>query len=149
MLITIAGASYGLSYYAIPTAVRTLSPANKATQLIHLWRLGHRSLPLTYIATGLAHCWLAWQAQGSRALRFEAITGAVTLAIVPFSIIVIEPTDRKILAVKGIDDKSVVEEVGGAEALDVVAWRWCALNAVRSSMPLIGAAISLYALVTA
>lgn len=138
-----------MSYYAVPSIVRTISPANKASQLVNLYHLGHKTLPLTYIAGGLAHFWLSWHGRGNRALRFEAIAGAITLAIVPFSIIVIEPTDRKILSIKGRDDESVIEEVGGATNLDALACRWRNLNAIRSTMPVIGAVISFYTMWTA
>lgn len=138
-----------MSYYAIPSIVRTASPADKAAQLANLYHLGHKTLPLTYIAGGLVHFWLSWHGHGNSALRFEAIAGAITLAIVPFSIIVIEPTDRKMLSIKGDDDESVIKEVGGAQNLDALAWRWSKLNAIRSAMPLIGAIISFYTLCTA
>jgi len=141
------GAAYGLSFYAIPAVIRTSSQANKAAQLAVLWHFGHKSLPLTYVGTGLIHLWLSWSIKSNNA-QLEALAGGLTLAIVPFSIIVIGGTDDQILKIKGKDDESVVKELGGNHVLDGIAWRWAVLNAVRASMALLGAIISFYGLLS-
>lgn len=135
------GAAYGLSFYAIPAVIRTRSQANKAAQLAALWHFGHKSLPLTYIITGLIHLWLSWSKSSGNA-GLEAVAGGLTLAIVPFSIIIMGGVDDRMLKIKGKDDESVVRELGGTHVLDGIAWKWAQLNAVRASMALIGAVIS-------
>ena len=95
------------------------------------------------MATALTHLGLAWKLSS----RLEAAAGALTLAIVPYSIVFMTATDDKMIKVKAKDDEGVVKEVGGAGVLDEVAWRWSKMNVVRSVLALAGAGVSFYGLV--
>ena len=108
-----------------------------------------QSYSLTFISTGLIHFWLS--AYGNTASTFEVIAGVFTIGIAPFSIIFIRPADLALLSFAETTEKDVesaANDMSENTEYDVLAWRWAMLNAVRATMPLVGAIISAYGLLS-
>lgn len=134
-----------LSLLAIPGLVSTTTPV-PAQLLAQQWAgIYHRGKVLGPQTAVLALCgygYLAYErrAQGLPWARFVG-AAALTLGIVPFTVVFMDPTNQALLRVAA--GTSVVE----AQALGDLLVKWKGLNLVRSLFPLAGAALAFLGLV--
>jgi hypothetical protein len=102
----------------------------------------YQACKISFVSTVHTHLGLSWIISRPCA-RLEAIAGALTVAIVPYSIAFMTAVDDKMIKVKSNDDEGVVKEGGGASVLDEVAWKWSKTIVVRSLLALAVAGVSL------
>lgn len=127
-----------LSLIAIPVMLDT---ANEAPLLYQQWartyHYGHQVLPGMAVATLLLYGYTAVRSKST----IYAVAGAVTVAMVPFTWIVMVPTNDELFAREaGSWDEGVVMELGEAQGL---LRRWAWMHLVRSLFPLVGAVVGL------
>ncbi|KAF2648491.1 DUF1772-domain-containing protein [Lophiostoma macrostomum CBS 122681] len=140
----LSGAMMGLSIVAVPVLLDTNTQSSHLlTQFIRLYHYGHQIMPSLGVVTFLLYGYTSLQlrASGKPWLHY-IIAGAVTLTMVPFTWIVMVPTNDKLFH---LDSQGRVDE--GAADLTLVQGlltRWAGLHVVRSLFPLAGAALGGY-----
>lgn len=105
----------------------------------HLFLTGTKTGPRVALVTFLSLAYSAYDRyhQGV-AWKPYVVAGALSLAIVPYTIVVMSPTNNALMAgAKGITT------VGWAEATELLA-RWRTLNFARSFFSLAGATVGLW-----
>lgn len=117
-----------------------------------IYKRGAATMPALGASTTLGYWFVAYQMMGSSEWRGFAAAGALTLAIVPFTLVVMMPTIRELeteIAGEGgsaaKDNKKISRSRGTVEAL---LWKWTRLNVVRSLMPLLGTACAVWNLLS-
>ncbi|CAN8101324.1 unnamed protein product [Discula destructiva] len=141
-----SGGQAMLSLLAIPGLLTPTAPPPAPQMLAQQWAgiysRGKSLGPQTAILAVLGYGYLAYdQGSGGRWGRFAG-AAALTLAIVPFTLMFMAPTNQKLFDVAA-GTAGVVKE-GSVEELLV---RWKGLNLVRSLWPLAGAVVGLWGLV--
>jgi hypothetical protein len=131
----------GLSLVAVPVLLDTSTQASQLlTQFVQLYQYGHKLMPSLAVATFLLYGYtsIRRRALGKPWLR-HVVAGVTTLSIVPFTWIVMVPTnDRLFLLYAESRTASVVVDLGLVQALLI---RWARLHIVRSLFPLAGALV--------
>lgn len=154
-----SGAMLSLSLVAVPVLLDTTAAA---PQLLYQWtrmyHYGHLALPTTAVATALLYAHAARRAKkedaaarqsrskphnSSSAPRWQllALAAAATLAMVPFTSLVMVPTNNELFRLQRESVMaSSADVVGFAEVRRlVVSWSW--MHLARSLMPLAGAVL--------
>lgn len=136
-----------LSLLAIPGLLSTTTPVPNqllAQQWAGIYNRGKVLGPQTALFGLLGYSYLAYE-RNSRGLSWSKFLWAagLTLGIVPFTVIFMDPTNQALLqvAVGGVGAAT------GEEALRELLIKWKDLNLMRSSFPLAGAALGLWGLV--
>ncbi|RAK79033.1 uncharacterized protein BO72DRAFT_426094 [Aspergillus fijiensis CBS 313.89] len=145
----LTGAMLSLSFIAVPVLLDTTT---HPPQLLHQWsrlhHYGHVVLPSTTILTGLLYIYAAvcYHQRSSRRWGALALAGVLTVAIAPFTWLVMAPTTHELFRLQAVTGQMelVGMAIGRAQAL-VSHWR--NLHMVRSLFPLLGAIIGAVALV--
>jgi hypothetical protein len=139
------GGIAGISLFTVPGLLAApVSGALLAQQWETIFNLGKAAAPAIAATSLAAFAYKAYD-RSRRNLDWKryATAGALTLAIVPFTLIFMHPTNQSLLLVAG----------GGATAAAVnddsvraLITKWAGLNLIRSLLPLGGAVIGLWAL---
>lgn len=134
------GAAASLSMFSIPAILQTSAEPGHALKLWqHIFLNGASTGPKVALAVTLSLAYSAYDRydQGVAWKPFVA-AGALSLAIVPYTIIFMSSTNNALMAgARGI------ATLGVSETTELLK-RWQALNAVRSIISLAGAAIGLW-----
>lgn len=136
-----------LSLLAIPGLLSPPSPGLGAQALAQQWdvvfRRGRVLCPLTAVLAALGYGHLAWRSSPRAAGGTRSLVGAaaLSLAIVPFTLLVIGPTN------KALQRAAAGEGPLGEGAVRELVRRWSTLNLVRSLLPLSSAVLGLWTLV--
>lgn len=134
-----------LSILAIPGLLSTTTPVSTqvlAQQWAGIYHRGKVLGPQTAILGLLGYGYLAYE-RSSRGLGWTKFIGAaaLTLGMVPFTILFMDPTNQALLKVAaGVG-------VMGEGALRELLVKWKGLNLMRSVFPLAGAALGFWGLV--
>lgn len=140
-----------MSLISIPAISRCIKEDNlPATDAVKLWRAnfnaGFALAPPTALATAasLSYCaWSTWNisAHGLRNPRLFLVAAALTVSVVPYTIVTMTSTNDKLMrfAKKGEKEELSANESGESEEL---LQRWTTLNLVRSLLPLSGAIVA-------
>ncbi|KAK1636050.1 hypothetical protein BDP81DRAFT_320463 [Colletotrichum phormii] len=135
-----AGAAASLSMFSIPAIIQTSAEPGHALKLWqHIFLNGASTGPKVALAITLSLAYSAYDRydQGVAWKPFVA-AGALSLAIVPYTIIFMSSTNNALMSgARGI------ATLGLSETTELLK-RWQALNAVRSIISLAGAAIGLW-----
>ncbi|OIW26153.1 DUF1772-domain-containing protein [Coniochaeta ligniaria NRRL 30616] len=109
------------------------------------FNLGKATMPTIAIGSLAAFAYAAYD-RSRRHLDWKryATAGALTLAIVPFTLIFMHPTNRSLLQVAGGGATAAVVNDDSVRALIT---KWTGLNLIRSLLPLGGAVVGLWSLV--
>lgn len=132
-----------LSAIAVPVSLDTNTDSG---QLVRQWsrtyHYGHIILPAFCIATCSLYAYASFSRRGTgrKDWRIYAAAGIATIAMVPFTWVVMTPTNNTLF---GLEEAALVADEAPAD-LDavrelVVRWSW--LHATRSFFPLIGAIV--------
>lgn len=137
-----------LSLLAIPGLVSTTTPVPTqllAQQWAGIYNRGKVLGPQTALFGLLGYSYLAYE-RNSRGLSWTKFLWAagLTLGIVPFTAIFMDPTNQALLQVAA---GGSVGAATGEGALCELLVKWKGLNLVRSIFPLAGAAFGLWGLV--
>ncbi|KAL4985709.1 DUF1772-domain-containing protein [Aspergillus falconensis] len=139
----ITGAMLCLSAIAVPVFLDT---DHTSSHLVRQWartyHYGHIILPAVCIATcGLyAYITLTKRATGRKHWRTYAAAGMTTLAMVPFTWVLMTPTNNTLFGLEKASSETGEDDLGAVRQL-VVTWSW--LHVTRSLFPLVGAIFGL------
>lgn len=136
-----------LSLMIVPMFLDTnTQPAHMLTQWVRLYHYGHLLLPSMAVSTSLIYGYTitSKQASGKPWITY-AMAAAVTVSIIPFTLLVMAPTNNTLFR---LDDEIGIKEVVATldDVRDLVT-RWGRMHFIRSCFPLIGAALGLRGLV--
>ncbi|EOA85726.1 uncharacterized protein SETTUDRAFT_169632 [Exserohilum turcica Et28A] len=150
----LSGFMVSLSIIAIPVLVETKTDAN---QLFHQWtrvyHYGNQLIPGIAIGTFLLYTFACFQrrtAERPKSWRLLALAGLVTVSIIPFTLLIMKPTNDKLFHLESVTRTAKPAEHAGVKAIELkeaeelVVW-WASMHAVRSTFPLIGAIIGIVA----
>lgn len=134
-----------LSVLAIPGLLSTSSPVGAqllAQQWAGIYNRGKVLGPQAAVLSLLGYGWLVYDRR-SRGLPWTTFVGAaaLSLGIVPFTVIFMDPTNQALLGVAG------GATALGETAVQALLVEWKGLNLVRSLFPLAGAVLGLWGLV--
>lgn len=137
------GGIASLSSFAVPGILSAPAPPQiLAKQWETLFNRGKSTMPIVAIASLLGYAYLAYR-QKSSGLGWKryAMAGALTIAIVPYTLIFMGPTNSSLLqAASGATTLS-------DDATHSLMLTWKSLNMGRSMLPLAGALLGLCTLV--
>lgn len=134
---------FSLSIIMIPVLLETNSTADGLVrQWKRLYHYGHICMPTMAVSvTGLygfaaARCF----SSGSANWKSNAAAGALTIGIVPFTLLVMAPTNDALFATRApiLSPAHALENLAEVQRL-IMKWVW--LHAVRSVFPLVGAVV--------
>jgi hypothetical protein len=131
----------GLSLVAIPALLDTSTQAPQLlSEFVQIFDYGHKLMPSLAVGTFLLYAYTSAQkrAAGKPWLRHLA-AGVTTIAIVPFTWIVMTPTNNELFLLHAESrGASGFGDLGLVQGLLV---RWARLHVVRSLFPLAGALV--------
>lgn len=128
-----------LSLFAVPVLLDTTTESPQLFfQWVRMYHYGHMALPTMAIGTFLLYSYTAIKKRGAKKpWRRWLIAGVTTLTMVPFTWLVMVPTNNELFRLQEV---SLVEPTVMAitEAKELVTkWSW--MHLTRSFMPLAGA----------
>ncbi|GKT41836.1 monooxygenase hypC [Colletotrichum spaethianum] len=136
-----AGATASLSMFSVPAILPSAGsePAHALRQWQHIFLSGASTGPKVALVTFLTLAYSAYdrRSQGV-AWKPYATAAALGLAIVPFTLIFMSPTNSALMA-----GAQGVKTLGSSETTELLT-RWRALNFVRSLFSLAGAGVGLW-----
>ncbi|KAM0794048.1 hypothetical protein BDR22DRAFT_883676 [Usnea florida] len=137
----LSGKMMGLSLMTVPVLLDTnTQPTHMVQQWVRLYHYGHLLSPALAIATCLIYAHAATRKRASgRQWTLSAAAGAVTVGMIPFTWIVMVPTNN---ALFGLNEGGGVRVAGvGLGEVQELVGRWGRLHLVRSLFPLVGAVL--------
>ncbi|KAK7948748.1 N-acetyltransferase- GNAT family [Apiospora aurea] len=156
-----SGIGMSASLLTMPALIRPDVPQDALVHQWHnLYRRGAALMPVLAGATTLSYWLVAYYhtlpsplelgaaSSASGEWRGFAAAGALTLAIVPYTLVVMMPTIRTLEA--SMDGAAVVDEKGQRRATmsrgtaEALLRKWTQMNVVRSLIPLVGAACAVW-----
>lgn len=125
-----------LSIIAIPVLLDTSTSSNQLLdQFVSLYNYGHKIMPALSIGTSAMYIFVASKKQtAGLPWSINALAAATTIAMVPFTLIFMVPTNNALFALHASSEASF-DEVRGIS----VRWQW--LHIARSLFPLAGAVV--------
>lgn len=139
-----------LSVMAVPVLLDTTT---NSPQLFHQWtrmyHYGHQVLPGMAIGTFMLHtyaCFRKRRAEKPKTWRLPLLAGLVTVSIIPFTLLIMKPTNDKLFHLESVTrtvrtgEDTGVNVMGITEAKGLVV-NWALMHFTRSTFPLIGAII--------
>ena len=142
-----------LSAVAIPVLIETRTDAH---QLFHQWtrvyHYGHQVLPGMAIGTFLLYTLASVQnrrAEKQKQWRLLTLAGLVTVSIIPFTLLIMKPTNDELFRLESITSTVQSGEVAGVEVMGIkeaeqLVMRWAIMHAMRSTFPLVGAILGAF-----
>ena len=140
-LFRFTGAMLSLSLIAVPVLLDTTSEAPQLFyQWVRMYHYGHQVLPTAAVGTFLLYGYTSVQRrQAQKRWRVFTLAGMLTLGILPFTWLVMVPTNNELFHLQAVSQvEPLVRGIGEAKAL-VVKWSW--LHFTRSLLPLVGAVV--------
>lgn len=128
----------GLSLVAVPVFLDTdTEPSQLLTQFVRLYHYGHRLMPSMAVATFLLYGFASVKKRASgRPWLVQLLAGATTMIMVPFTWVVMAPTNNTLFQ---LDDQSSVDAAVDLGRVQMYIMKWGRLHVVRSLFPLAGA----------
>jgi hypothetical protein len=136
-----------LSLMAVPVLLETTDePTQLYRQWVTMYGHGHQVLPGLAIITAGLYARIALSLRSTtRPWSLFVLAGLATVAIIPFTLVFMVPTNDLLFAL----EKGTEKGQGGMSIMDakeLVLW-WSRLHLMRSVMPLVGAVIGVFAVV--
>jgi hypothetical protein len=146
-----AGLSFSASAWVVPRILESPSPL-LLRQWKHAFEAGKATMPPLSAVCTLCFGYLAYKARNlpdalSYKWKMYVVSGLLTIGIVPWTIVVMAPTNKKLLdkaeetSSLAIDDKIVEVGLGGESAHQLVD-KWATLNLGRSIMLAVAAVLA-------
>ncbi|KAK4233723.1 hypothetical protein C8A03DRAFT_38554 [Achaetomium macrosporum] len=140
----LSGAMTSLSLIAVPVFLDTTTEAPQLLlqQWTRMYHYGHVMLPTMAVGTSALHLYVAARKRGARKpWRLFALAGVATALMVPFTWIVMAPTNGELFRLAELS--RVGGETGSRDLANarnlVMSWAWMHLG--RSLSPLVGAVV--------
>ncbi|RAL12376.1 anthrone oxygenase tpcL [Aspergillus homomorphus CBS 101889] len=135
----LSGTMMGLSLITVPVLLETATqPSYLLQHFVRLYDVGHKMMPGLAVTTcffyGIA---AAGQRASARSALPQLVAGLTTIAIVPFTWLVMTPTNDALFQLQADAGAARLGEVRQL----LVRWGW--LHAMRSCFPLMGAVLGL------
>lgn len=148
------GNGAALSLISIPAVLRAkeedgLSHAHAVQVWKHNYELGKAQNPPIALATAASFAFCAWATRGHGiqssstigTSRMFLVAAAMTISIVPFTILAMRPINDRLLRVAAKERKEEASVVETTQ-IDQDLKRWVSLNGFRSLLPLGGAVVA-------
>lgn len=142
--LILLGGIAALSTMAVPGLLAANVPAQVlARQWEAIFNLGKRLMPGTALVTLACYGYLAYD-RSSRGLewRTSVAAGVATVAIVPFTIIFMRPTNNSLLSIAG----GTAASSSSYQDVTNLVLRWRGLNLLRALLPLGGSVLGVWGL---
>ncbi|KAB5549845.1 hypothetical protein GE09DRAFT_186762 [Coniochaeta sp. 2T2.1] len=143
----VAGGIAGLSHFTMPGLLSANVPGHLlAQQWASIFRMGKAAMPAVAVISLGAYAYRAYD-RSRRHLDWTcwAAAGVLTLSIVPFTLVAMNPTNQSLLQIAG---GGATAAVVNDESVRALITKWAGLNLIRSLLPLGGAVFGLWTLVT-
>jgi hypothetical protein len=139
-----------LAVMAIPVFLDT---ATGSPQLFHQWarmyHYGHQVLPGMAIGTFLLYTYAGFRKRRAGKInlwRVLMLAGLVTVSIIPFTLLIMKPTNDELFRLESVTRVPQTGENTGVGVMDIKEARglvvnWALMHFTRSTFPLIGAII--------
>ncbi|KAK0509279.1 hypothetical protein JMJ35_008650 [Cladonia borealis] len=148
-----SGSILSLSYASVPSFLLAPSPI-----LVRQWHSAYESgkiiNPSISALSALSYAFLSYRLYGTLnhpKAEMYALSALLTVAIVPYTAIGMQPTNKKLKKkleeMKGLDIGEKATEIGlakGESAKELLDW-WATLNFGRGIFPLVGAILGMWA----
>lgn len=135
-----------LSAITIPVFLDTdTDPTHLLRHWARLYHYGHIYMPTVCVTTCGLYAYTALSKRVSSRIqwRIYAIAGVTTITMVPFTWLIMVPTNDKLFQLKALGE-TTASEVDMNNVQDIVmTWVW--LHVIRSLFPLVGAILGLLA----
>lgn len=148
-----AGSILSLSYASVPSFLLAPSPI-LVRQWDRVFESGKIINPGICALSALSYAFLSYRLYGTLnhpKAEMYALSALFTLAIVPYTAIGMQPTNKKLKKklddMKGLDIGEKATEIGlakGESAKELLDW-WATLNFGRGILPLVGAILGMWA----
>jgi hypothetical protein len=129
-----------LSLVAVPVFLDTTQTAGELyKQWARTYHYGHLGLPALSVSTFLFYGYTAWRKRkaGNKHWRSQLLAGVVTVLMVPFTWIVMVPTNDKLFALEA-QARAGALQVGTLREAQELVTKWSVLHIARSLFPLAG-----------
>lgn len=132
----------GLSLLAVPVLLDTdTKPSHLLAQFVQLYQYGHRTMPALAVATCLLYGYIARRKRAtSRSWLIHAVAGVATITMVPFTWLVMLPTNNTLFRLNEEKETSLTAS-GDLVQVQELVLRWSRLHLIRSLFPLAGAIV--------
>jgi len=121
--------------------------ATLAKQWRYIYETGKSQNPPIALATSFAYLYLAWSASrvgGKNQMLLYSFAAASTIAIVPFTLLIMQPTIRR-LSWKAESPANAPLDRSDEDEIDKLLVKWSNLNQARGLLPLMGTVFALAA----
>ncbi|KAF5853665.1 hypothetical protein GGP41_006469 [Bipolaris sorokiniana] len=150
----LSGSMISLSAITIPILMENTADASQLLrQWTRLYNYGNQVLPGMAVGTFLLYalvCFRRRRAVTSKLWRLLALASLSTVSIIPFTLIIMKPTNNELFRMESVTRMIQLEEAGGVnimgikEAEELVVW-WSFMHAMRSTFPLVGTILGVVA----
>ncbi|KAH8711846.1 hypothetical protein GQ44DRAFT_714274 [Phaeosphaeriaceae sp. PMI808] len=132
-----------LSFITMPVLVNTsLSTAQLCSVWSQIYVRGRGLLPALAIMTCALYGYAYSTQKRPNSSKAFLLAGAITIAIAPFTWIVLAPTNNKLFALQAESQGMTAFSSGSEPARELIV-EWSRLHLFRSLLPLFGAAIGM------
>ncbi|KAL4885448.1 hypothetical protein BJY04DRAFT_134518 [Aspergillus karnatakaensis] len=152
----LAGNIGGYSFITIPSLLKSHTEHSASLPLIvkqwrDMYEAGKAQNPPIAILTATAFGYLAWSVHKSiaigalapkNAVALYSAAAALTVGIVPWTLAVMVPTNKKLI---GRAESVWVEDEGSVTEVKGLIGKWTVLNTLRGVFPLLGAVVGVLA----
>ncbi|KAK9775445.1 hypothetical protein SCAR479_07834 [Seiridium cardinale] len=140
-----AGAMAGLSLCAVPAIFQVSVPSSVMLKQWSIVYNNGKAIPLTALLAAISYGVVSYNqhAKDSPRWRGFALAGVLTVAAIPFTMVVLMPT-IKVLEEAGQSQTKTLSD----DRVRSLVRKWMHLNTIRCSLPLTGAVVGLWALLS-
>ncbi|KAF2232872.1 DUF1772-domain-containing protein [Viridothelium virens] len=145
----LSGAMLSISLITVPFLLDTnTQPAHMVRQWTRLYHYGHILLPSLSIITCLLYIYTAIGKRGSskvppRYWTSHLTAGAVTVLMVPFTLIFMAPTNNALFQIDEETKSPGGEMAASLDNVQALVRLWTKMHAIRSLFPLYGAVVGM------
>ncbi|KAJ5546957.1 hypothetical protein N7494_004542 [Penicillium frequentans] len=132
----LSGAMMSISMITVPVLLDTSTQSGQLLdQFMSLYNLGHKIMPTLSVCTCAMYMFVAGKKRtAGLPWSIYALAAATTISMVPFTTLVMVPTNDTLFALHA-SSENALEEVRGL----IVRWQW--MHVARSLFPLTGAVV--------
>jgi hypothetical protein len=152
-LTLFTGAMLSICLLSIPILLDTNTNVNHLiVQWVRLYHYGHLLLPSLSVATCSTYLYTAISKRTSPKLSYSTsrvayfVAGSATVAIIPFTLAVMVPTNNKLFSLNEDVEVADGQAVAMLESVQILVRTWARMHFARSLFPLFGAIIGAYGL---
>ncbi|KAI0126940.1 hypothetical protein BJ170DRAFT_684512 [Xylariales sp. AK1849] len=138
-----AGAMAALSVCAIPAVLKAGAPSDVMLRQWYIIFNNGKAIPATAAVSAIGYGVVSYDqwTKGLQSWRGFALSGALAVAAIPFTMAFIMPTNNELMAAAHSAVKTMNDE-----RVKSLIMKWLKLNSVRGFLPLAGAVVGLWSL---